>query len=145
MDSPAKAKTGYSDGGAFSNIAVWQFLSFILLLCFVWVNELFDLPSIVFNADSSAFSLYRVSLLSAAVITAGVITVGHTYEKQKALISPLLMSCLYCHRVQIDEGKWIHVEDYFIKHYPVEMDRGSCPDCHAMLQSVKDINSGSKT
>lgn len=139
MESTKKAKSGFTDGGAFSSVAVWQFMSFVMLLCFVWVSDILDLPAYVFDADPTPFSLYRVSLLSAAVITAGVITVGHTYEKQKALVNPLLMSCLYCHRVQTGKETWVHVEDYFIKHYPVEMDRGSCPECHAMLESVSAL------
>ncbi len=121
---------------AFSSIAIWQFMTFILLLCFVWVNEFFDLTAKVFDTEPEPFSPYRAFLMSAAIITAGVIAVGHTYEKQRSLVRKLLMTCLYCHRVKTDEGTWMHVEEYFLTHFPVEMERGACSDCEAMLKSV---------
>jgi hypothetical protein len=144
-DKEKKKKKSTMEGDAFSSVAAWQFMSFILLLCMIWVNEYFDMASIVFDSDPNPFSLYRASMLSAVIITVGVVSVGHTYEKQRALIKPLLMSCLYCHRVQIDKEKWMHVEEYFVKHYPIDMNRGACPDCQAMLQSVSAMEDSSKT
>lgn len=145
MDNPdAVKKKKTLEGDAFSSVAAWQFLSFVLLLVTVWANEYFDLASVVFDSDPLPFSLYRASMLSAVIITIGVVSVGHTYEKQKALVRPLLMSCLYCHRVQIDKEKWMHVEEYFIKQYPIDMERGACPDCQAMLQSVSARESAGK-
>jgi len=121
---------------AFSGIAMWQFMTFLLLLCYVWVHEYFDLTAKVFDTEPEPFSPYRAFLMSAAVITAGVITVGHTYERQRSLVRKLLMTCLYCHRVKTDEGSWMHVEEYFLTHFPVDMERGACPECEAMLKSV---------
>ncbi|MBA4387183.1 MAG: hypothetical protein C0404_04320 [Verrucomicrobia bacterium] len=143
MDAPHKKSA--LDTDAFSSVAFWQFLSFGILLCFAWVNEMFDLPHQVFGSDPSEPDFYRASMMTAAIITVGVVSVGHTYEKQKSLLRPLLMSCLYCHRVQIDKEKWMHVEEYFIQHYPIEMDRGACPDCQAMLQSVSARDGANKT
>ncbi|OGV69306.1 MAG: hypothetical protein A2283_13830 [Lentisphaerae bacterium RIFOXYA12_FULL_48_11] len=125
---------------AFSSMALWQFLSFIALLCFVWTSEILDLPALVFGSEETSFNLYRVSLLSAAIITAGIITVGHSYERQRRLVKQLLMTCLYCHRVKTDKGKWMHVEDYFLSHYPVAVDRNACPECQQMLKTVEDMH-----
>jgi len=124
---------------AFSSIAVWQFTTFILLLCFVWVSEIFDLPAIVFGAKETPFNLFRASLLSAAVVVAGIIAVGHSYERQRRLVKQLLMTCLYCHRVKTDKGKWLHLDEYFMTHYPVAVDRMACPECDKMLKSVNDL------
>ena len=123
---------------AFASIAVWQFLSFIMLLCFVWVNEILDLPALIFSAAKSPFSFFRAFVLSAAVITAAVIAVGHTYEKQKSLIRKLLRTCLFCHRVKTETGDWMHVEEYFLQNFPVAVDHQACPDCEQMLESVKE-------
>ena len=121
---------------AFTSVAFWQFMAFIFLLCFVWVNEIFDLSAMVFETDRIPFNLYRAFVLSAGVITCGVIAVGNTYEKQRTLVKSLLMSCAYCHRVKTDEGSWMHVEEFFLTHYPVGMDRGVCAECESMLKSV---------
>ena len=121
---------------AFASIAVWQFMVFILLLCCVWASEYFDIPALVFGAPPSGFNIYRGCILTAAIITAGVTAVGHTYEQQRNLVKKLLMTCLYCHRVKTEEGLWLHVEEYFTNNYPVAIDRSACPDCQTMLESI---------
>ena len=127
---------------AFASVAFWQLMAFCLLLCFVWASEFIDLPHRAFGTPARPFSLYHTSILSAAIITAAIIAVGHTYERQKALVKSLLMTCLYCHRVKTDENTWEHVEEYFMKHYPVAIDRGPCPECESMLRSIDDKKKG---
>lgn len=126
-------------GDAFSSMAWWQFMAFFLLLCFVWTSEILDLPSRVFGAAETPFNIYRVSLLTAGIIAAGIVAVGHSYERQRRLVKELLMTCLYCHRVKTIKGNWIHVEDYFLEHYPVAVDHSSCPECQQMLKSIDGI------
>lgn len=127
-----------SNRDAFASVAFWQMMSFVLLVCFVWANEVLDLSFSMFGTEPASFNLYRASLLSAAIITAGIIAVGHTYERQKKVIQGMLMTCVYCHRVMHTDGQWEHVEEYFLRNYPVDMARGACPDCEKMLQSVGD-------
>ena len=121
---------------AFSRIAFWQLMAFLFLLCFVWASELLDFPAWAFGAEPTPFSLFRATLLSAAVIAAGVAAIGYTYEQQRALLRKLLETCMYCHRVKTPADTWEHVELYFIKHYPVPMIRGACPECEKMLEEV---------
>lgn len=121
---------------AFSSVAIWQMMTFMMLLCFVWASEFLDLPSLVFGAEKSAFNIFRAFIYSAVVIGAGIVAVGHTYEKQKAVIANMLQTCIYCHRIKTSNGKWEHVEDYFLKHYPIAINRGYCPECSDMLQAV---------
>ena len=125
-----------SSRDAFASVAFWQLMAFVLLLCFIWASEVLDLPRLMFDLDPDPFNFYRVCILSAAVITAGIISVGHTYERQKAVIGRMLMTCVYCHRVMHEDGTWEHVEEYFVRNYPMEVDHGACPECESMLQSV---------
>jgi hypothetical protein len=106
---------------AFTRIAFWQYMAFIFLLCFVWVIEVLDIPHRVFGVEDTPFS-------------------GHTYEQQRSLLRKLLKTCLYCHRVKTPHGHWEHVEEYFIKHYPVSMERGACPACEEMLALMNGKN-----
>jgi hypothetical protein len=121
---------------SFALIAFWQLLVFVLLLCFLWASELLDLPHIVFGAISTPFNLPRACMLSAAIITAGIVAVGHTYEQQRHIVNKLVMTCLYCHRVKSSDGNWEHVEQFFIQNFPVKSNEGSCPECKTMLKSL---------
>ncbi len=128
-----KDKRQVSSADAFSSVAVWQLLTFILLICFVWANEVLDIPHRMFNAPPSGLNIYRGFILSAGIITGAIVAVGHTYERQRAVIQKMLMSCEYCHRVMHDDGHWEHVAEYFMRSFPMDMNRGACPECDKML------------
>lgn len=136
MDLEEKAKLA-ARKDALARMAVWQILAFVFLLCFVWAAELLDIPAWMFGAEPTPFSLYRACILSAAVIAAGVTAVGHTYEEQRRLLKKLLHTCMYCHRVAVNGENWEHVDEYFIRHYPVTMDRCVCPSCDRMLEKLQ--------
>lgn len=121
---------------AFSKIAFWQLMAFVMLLCFVWANEIMDLPNALFDVEHSPFNAYRGCLLSAVIIVGAIVAVGHTYEQQKAVVRNLLMTCSYCHRVRTGPEVWEHVEEYFLKHYPLDVRRGVCPECDSMLHDL---------
>lgn len=122
---------------AFASIAFWQLMAFIFLLCMVWAGEVLDFPAVMFGGEETPFDWFRVSFLSAAVIAVAVLVVGHTYEQQRALLKKLLETCTFCHRVKTPDGTWQHVEEYFIDHYPVAMQRIACPSCEAMLAELQ--------
>lgn len=124
---------------AFARIAIWQAAAFIFLLCYVWCIELLDIPSLAYGATGRSFSIVRISLLTAGVLAAAVVAIGHTYEQQRTLLRKLLETCTYCHRVKMPDSTWEHVEVYFIRHYPVGMRRGTCPDCEQMVNEVEKL------
>jgi len=123
---------------AFSSVAFWQLMVFILLLCFAWTNELVDLPAIVFGANPTTPDYYRLSFLSAGIITAAIVAIGHTYEKQKSVVANLIESCPYCHRVKTDSNSWQHIHEYFTHTYLLDVQHGLCPDCKTMLEAVSE-------
>jgi len=129
---------------AFASVALWQFIAFVLLLCFVWASEVIDLPALVFGTKPAPLNIYRLGILSAAIIAAGIVTVGHTYERQRALLRKLLRTCMYCHRVETDEGEWVHAEEWFLTHYPIEMKHGACPECEDMAQAAERAEARAK-
>ena len=134
--------TGLLRRDAFARIAFWQYMAFLFLLSFVWVLEILDIPHRAFGAEATAFNLHRVCLVSAAVIGAAVIAIGCTYEQQRAMLRNLLRGCLYCHRVKTADGKWEHVDEYFMKHYPISLERNACPGCEKMLSDVNGKSAG---
>ena len=122
----------------FTGVAFWQLMVFGLLLCFAWCNEILDLPFIVFGAEHTEVDYYRLSFLSAGIITAAIVGVGHTYERQKSVARNLSGSCPYCHRVKTADGRWQDVHTYFVDHYLLNVDKGFCPECAEMVQAVNE-------
>ena len=134
-----KEAAGYNQGyrDAFTRIAVWQFMAFIILLIFAWAVEIIDVPALLFDAPPSEFSLYRAITMTAAIICCAIIAVGHTYEQQRRLISQIKQRCPYCHKVLTGKDNWEHVADYFMRHYPMKINQDACPSCRSMLADVE--------
>ena len=130
---------------AFTGVAFWQLLAFVLLFSFTWLSEIADLPELLFGTIHQPLNWYRLALLSAGIITAAIVAVGHTYERQRTLVRQLVETCLYCHRVKTGDGNWQHVEEYFLQNFPIEMNKGACPDCEQMLASVVEKQSAIST
>ena len=134
MSKIDKEKKAVKD--AFSRIAFWQVMAFVFLACFIFSNEYLDFTYIVFSSSPQEFNIYRLFLLLAVVIVTGIIVIGHTYEKQRSIIKQIMMACSYCHRVKTTEGCWEHVEEHFMKMYPVGVEKVVCPDCEGVLSDI---------
>ena len=124
---------------AFSYVALWQFLGFILLLCLVWVSETMDLPNMFFGIEHSSMNIFRACVLSAAVIICAIIVVGNTYLQQKHIIRGLLMVCSTCQKVKINEEEWKHMDEYITEHSLAAFSHGLCPECYAKMNMEMDL------
>lgn len=123
---------------AFARIAFWQFMAFTFLLVFAWANAILDFPSIVFGTQRLPFDLYRTCMMTAGIMAAAVVTVGHTYEQQKVLLKQYLVACPYCNRVQVNADNWTHAEEYFMEHSPIPVTKTACPSCEKMLTELHE-------
>lgn len=128
-------KQGYRD--AFTRIAVWQFMAFIILLIFAWAVEIIDVPALLFDAPPSSFSFFRAITMTAAIISCAIIAVGHTYEQQRRLINQIKQRCPYCQKVLTGKDQWEHIADYFMRHYPMNICQDACPSCRNILADVE--------
>jgi len=122
----------------FSYIAFWQFAAFFMLLLLVWVNEILDIPYLIYGEEAAEPNLTRACISSAGVFLAAIITIGHTYLQQRHLIYGILTICSYCHKVRISKEDWERLEVYFGSRTLAAFSHGVCPDCFAKAQSEID-------
>lgn len=123
----------------FGYISFWQLLTFIMMLLLIWVSELRDMPSLLFNTAASGVNYFRACTLSAAVLITAIIAIGNTYLQQKRVLTHLISVCSNCHKVQVNENNWRRVEDYVSEHSPLTFTHGLCPECQAkIMQTIKD-------
>ncbi len=52
----------------------------------------------------------------------------------------LLPMCAHCKAVRDDDGTWMRVDAYVIKHTPANVSHGICPDCAARLHPDLDFS-----
>ncbi|NCC51188.1 MAG: hypothetical protein EOM20_08230 [Spartobacteria bacterium] len=113
----------------FEYIALWQSLSFFLLICLIWVHETFDLTAIFFGTEETAFNYMGASILTAFVITVGFITIAHTYLQQRKTMEGFITICSYCKKVQINQAVWEQIDEFIEDKSLITFSHGICPEC----------------
>jgi hypothetical protein len=111
-------------------VAFWQFLGFVMLICIIWVNEVLDLPKLIYGDSSGEFNYVAACVLTAAVIIVGFITIAHTILLQRRMLKGFVTICSYCGRVHIDENAWQQVEEFVSTRTSLEFSHGVCPVCY---------------
>lgn len=121
----------------FAAIAFWQFASFFMLLLVVWVNGVLDLPSILYGTAQRPLDVFGCAVLSAGVMVTAIVTVGHTYIRERRLAASFVTVCSACHRVRIKQELWQDLEKYISSRSEVMISHGLCPDCYG--RQVADL------
>lgn len=117
------------DNPILSYIAVWQFLSFMILLCLIWVAGVMDLPAMFFDVPTDGVDVMNACILSAAVIVCAIITVGNTYLQQQRALKGLHLVCPQCKKVKTGESEWQDMEQYLRAKTHIKVNRNLCPTC----------------
>ena len=113
----------------FAYIAFWQMMVFGLLICLIWISEIWDLPALYFGTATGDTSLVRDWVLTAAVVICALITMGNTYLQQKHIIHGLLVVCSSCGKIKIKKDVWQEMQGYLVKHSMAALSHGMCPEC----------------
>jgi cytochrome c553 len=140
MRTTAKSRgnRSHSTRQAFAAIAFWQFAAFVMLILLIWVNGVLDLPYLLFGTKQAGLNLFECSVLTSGVVITAIITVGHTYVRQKKVASSLITVCSACHKVRVSREGWGAIEDYVSEHSDMLFSHGLCPDCFERSMSESD-------
>jgi len=123
----------------FAYIGFWQFLTFIMLILVVWVNEMGDMASLFLDREPEDANIVRGCLLTAGVLVAAIVTIGNTYLQQKRVVNSLISVCSSCNKVRINETQWKQMEEYISDNSLLTFTHGLCPDCMAkVMQSINE-------
>lgn len=120
----------------YAYVAVWQWAAFMILLLLVWVNELLNIPSLLFDTPKRPPDIIRGCIASAGVLVTGIITVGNTYIQQRRIVKGMLAVCAYCRRIRIDEAVWKGLESFLSDYSRIALTHSVCPECYE-----KEMNS----
>ena len=125
------------------HVAFWQFLCFLLLLCLVWLTEVYDVPAMLFGGHPSALNLDRACILSATIIAAGIITVWNTYLQQRYIIKGFFIVCSYCRKMTLDHETWENMDQFFGSKSLAVFSHGICPSCFVKLSKEEGVTKAS--
>ncbi len=119
------------NGNCFSGIII---ILGILLLAISWINELLDLPAVLFNAEKTPFN-YMESVIE-TIISSGIITYFFIklkiFEKKSKILTGKYILCASCKSIKHD-GKWVELEKFISSDSNVIFSHGICEKCIKIL------------
>lgn len=128
-------------------ILACEMTGFVIVIIFLWVDELFDLPHRILGAPST-FANIRESIFETAIIlvlAAAVIFI--TDRLLKRIVSGILPICSFCKYIRMDD-RWVPLDSFLRDHSHVDFSHGVCPLCAAEnygeFSNVKDPGKGEK-
>lgn len=116
------------------NVAFWQGMGFLMLICLVWVNETLGLTNFFLGRRPDPEDWVGAALLTAGILVIAFVTVAHTYVLQRRILEGIIIVCSYCSKVKIEETSWERMEHFLAGRTRARFSHGICPHCYHELQ-----------
>ena len=109
---------------------MYQNVGFLAIIVFCYLNELLQLPSLIF-ADRPFDFVYRRSVLEMLLFFAVWLLVSGSTRRLLRRVQHLeafLRVCAWCRRIDF-KGEWMPLEDFMEQGFDTPTTHGICPDC----------------
>lgn len=114
-----------------NSIILYEIIGFTAVICLLWVDEVLDLPHMLFFAKATPInwveSLMETIFVSALAIA--IVTVTSRALKELKYLEGFLPVCSFCKKIRVDDTTWVPIETYITKHSSAVFSHSYCPDC----------------
>ena len=113
-------------------ILLLEAIAFLAIVAIIWLDEVLDLPHLLFRAPPTPLRLgegFLESILTLAVGIGVVLVTGRAFRRIEYLES-LIVMCAWCRRVR-DGGNWVTVELFLERQHHAQTAHGICDACAA--------------
>jgi len=107
-----------------------EIIGFLSVILIIWIDEVFDLPHIIFGVSATPIN-YSESIFESAVIAmlAGlIIFLTHNIMKRLNCLEGILPVCSFCNKIRFQD-QWVPFEEYISEHSEADFSHGLCPEC----------------
>jgi hypothetical protein len=103
---------------------------FLLIIAIIWLDEILDLPRLLFGAPATPLRLGEGLLESALTLAVGTLVVSITYRAFRRIeyLESLVVICAWCRRVRAGE-EWLAVEEFLQRQHNAHTTHGICTTC----------------
>jgi hypothetical protein len=95
-------------------VMVYEALAFLSIISFIWIDEIFDMPHLLFGAESTPIN-WRESLFESTTITMlGAAILYFTYKlfQRITFLEGIVPICSYCKKIRDEQGSWQQMEAF---------------------------------
>lgn len=113
-------------------ILIYEAMGFFILFLLIWINEIADIPYLLFKAQKTPVNFTESITESIIVIILAVITILVTRNLLRRIkyLEGFMRMCSMCNKVYDKNlAQWVELKDYFNKNYDLEFTHGFCPEC----------------
>lgn len=115
---------------------------FLLIVAIIWMDEIFDLPHLLFGAAPTPVRLGEGWLESVLTVAVGTVIVSITYRAFRRIeyLESLVVMCAWCRRVRAQD-EWLTVEAFLKQQHNAHTSHGICEGCAAGIAMPPHIPS----
>jgi hypothetical protein len=113
-----------------TKVVLCQNLGFLCILVIVYLNDLLQLPALIFSDHPFAF-FYRRSTLDILLVLAVwflVSTSTHRMLNRMRYLEKFMRVCAWCRRINF-KGEWMPLEQFMQQGFDTPTTHGICTDC----------------
>jgi len=116
-------------------IIVYQIFAFCLIIIFIWLNEVIDLPHILFGAEATPINWLESLYESIGIGLLAILVTLYTGKllKRVKYLEGIVPVCASCKRIRDEAGNWRQFESYIGARTQAEFSHGICPECMEKL------------
>ena len=116
-------------------IIIYEAVIFLFSISVIWLDEIADIPSLVFNAAPTPVNWQEALFESIIISVFGAVIIGMTMKlfKQIKSLEGILPICASCKKIRDDKGSWHQIEGYVRDRSEAEFSHGICPECEKKL------------
>ncbi len=113
-----------------TKIIISEIIGFAFVILLLWVDEIFDIPNLLFKGKATPINLVECVWETAVVLALSIpiILLSRRFIKRIKYLEGFLAVCSFCKKIRID-NEWIPIEEYMKKHSGVVFSHSFCPEC----------------
>ena len=113
-----------------TRILLCQHLGFLAIIMICWLNELLNLPSLIFSDHPFAFFFRKSTLDMLLVLAVWLLVSGFTRRllNRVRYLEGFLRVCSWCRRIDY-HGEWMPLEDFMQQGFDTPTTHGICKQC----------------
>jgi len=111
-------------------IILYDLIGFGVVILILWLDELIDVPHLLFGAAATPVNIREVVAETAVVILLGIGVIGVTWQllQRVKYLEGFLPVCSFCKKIRVGDA-WIPIVDYITDHSEALFTHGCCPQC----------------
>jgi hypothetical protein len=113
-------------------ILVYEAMGFCILIVLIWINEIADIPYLLFKAQKTPVNFTESIAETVIVLILAIITILVTRKLLRRIkyLEGFIRMCSVCNKVYDKyRAQWVELKDYLNKNYELEFTHGFCPEC----------------